>query len=44
MAKRKPNSGSLFDGDADIVDTPPPGSGGPEGVPLHEAAQVRYLN
>jgi DNA gyrase subunit A len=44
MAKRKSKSGSLFDGDADIVDTPPPGGGGPEGVPLHEAAQVRYLN
>ena len=44
MAKRKPKSGSLFDGDADVVDTTPPGGGIPEGVPLHEAAQARYLN
>jgi len=44
MAKRKPKSGSLFDGDADLVDTTPPGGGVPEGVPLHEAAQARYLN
>src|SRR6188474_736028 len=44
MAKRKPKSGSLFDGDADVVDTTPPGGGVPEGVPLHEAAQARYLN
>ena len=44
MAKRKPKSGSLFDDDADVVDTTPPGGGVPEGVPLHEAAQTRYLN
>ena len=44
MAKRKSKSGSLFDGDADVVDTTPPGGGTPEGVPLHEAAQARYLN
>src|SRR6187401_334350 len=44
MAKRKRKSGSLFDGDADLVDTTPPGGGVPEGVPLHEAAQARYLN
>ena len=44
MAKRKSKSGSLFDGDADVVDTTPPGGGVPEGVPLHEAAQARYLN
>ena len=44
MAKRKSKSGSLFDGDADVVDTTPPGGGEPEGVPLHEAAQARYLN
>ena len=29
MAKRKPKSGSLFDGDADVVDTTPPGGGIP---------------
>src|SRR6187200_296883 len=44
MAKRKPKPGSLFDGDADVVDTRPPGGEVPEGVPLHEAAQARYLN
>jgi DNA gyrase subunit A len=44
MAKRKSKSGSLFDGDGDVVDTPPPGGGEPEGVALHEAAQARYLN
>src|SRR5215203_398977 len=46
MAKRKSKSGSLFDdgGDADVVDSTPPGGGVPEGVPLHEAAQTRYLN
>src|SRR5688572_6803908 len=44
MSKRKSKAGSLFDGDADVVDTPPPGGGAPEGVPLHEAAQTRYLN
>src|SRR5688572_18634658 len=45
MSKRKPGSGSLFDGDDDGpggVDTTsrPPD----ESVALHEAAQARYLN
>ena len=44
MAKRKSKSGSLFDGDGDVLDTTPPGGNEPEGVPLHEAAQARYLN
>src|SRR5215212_7920821 len=44
MSKRKSRSGSLFDGDGDVVDTTPPGGGQPEGVALHEAAQARYLN
>jgi DNA gyrase subunit A len=44
MAKRRSKSGSLFDGGADVVDTTPPGGGEPEGIPLHEAAQARYLN
>src|SRR5215218_5334625 len=44
MAKRTSKSGSLFDGDGDVVDTPPPGGAEPEGVALHEAAQARYLN
>src|SRR5215212_1615208 len=44
MAKRRSKSGSLFDGDGDVVDTTPPGGGQPEGVALHEAAQARYLN
>ena len=41
MAKRKPKSASLFDNPTDL-DTP----SGPhdERVPLHEAAQTRYLN
>src|SRR5467141_2242748 len=41
MAKRKQKSGSLFDNPTDL-DTP----SGPhdEHVPLHEAAQTRYLN
>jgi len=43
LAKRKKDSGSLFDdGGADVIDGG--GSHGPEVVPLHEAAQVRYLN
>ncbi len=43
MAKRKKDGGSLFDdGGADVIDGG--GSNGPEVVPLHEAAQVRYLN
>ena len=44
MAKRKSKSGSLFDGDDDVLETTPPGGNEPEGVPLHEAAQARYLN
>ena len=48
MAQRKPRKSdpSLFD----FADTPesspaaPPPPSGPEGVPLHEAAQSRYLN
>jgi DNA gyrase subunit A len=44
MAKRKSKPGSLFDGDGDVLDTTPPGGNEPEGVPLHEAAQARYLN
>ena len=44
MAKRKSKSGSLFDDDGDVLDTTPPGGNEPEGVPLHEAAQTRYLN
>src|SRR3954465_14720795 len=46
MAKRKKPSKngdvSLFDNTGDAEDPPPPS--GPEAVPLHEAAQVRYLN
>jgi DNA gyrase subunit A len=44
VAKRKSKSPSLFDGDgeSDVVTRPP--SPGDEGVPLHEAAQSRYLN
>ena len=42
MAKRKsPKSASLFDAD---VDTSGPTGPADEGVPLHEAAQTRYLN
>jgi len=42
LAKRKKDGGSLFDdGGADIIDG---GGNGPEAVPLHEAAQTRYLN
>jgi DNA gyrase subunit A len=47
MAKRtKKSGGSLFDDDdGDGIDTQlPPGSGEPEPIPLHEAAQARYLN
>ena len=41
MAKRKKSSGaSLFD----VVDNEPPPPPGDEHVPLHEAAQTRYLN
>src|ERR687890_607359 len=44
MAKRKSKDPSLFDL-ADVADSPvPPPPSGPEGVPLHEAAQSRYLN
>jgi DNA gyrase subunit A len=46
MAKRKSQKSdpSLFDvADVDSPSMPPPPSG-PEGVPLHEAAQTRYLN
>jgi DNA gyrase subunit A len=48
LARRKPRDPSLFD-TADIPDSPapasPPGGGGTtDGVPLHEAAQSRYLN
>src|SRR6187397_1892568 len=46
MAKRtKKRNASLFDDDGGaIVDTRPPGGGEPDSVPLHEAAQTRYLN
>ncbi len=44
MAKRRSKTGSLFDGDGDVLDTTPPGGNEPEGVALHEAAQARYLN
>ncbi len=46
MAKRGKKEPSLFDGDGGaIVDTRgPSGPTEPEGVALHEAAQVRYLN
>jgi DNA gyrase subunit A len=43
MAKRKSASPSLFDAAADPGGGPPAGSG-EERVPLHEAAQARYLN
>src|SRR6266508_4515883 len=42
MAKRR-SEPSLFDLPESKSSAPPP-SGGPEGVPLHEAAQTRYLN
>jgi DNA gyrase subunit A len=42
MAKRrKPTGGNLFDTE---VDDNPPAPPSDEGVPLHEAAQTRYLN
>ena len=44
MAKRSKKSGGLFDDDGGVIDAPPPGGGEPEAVPLHEAAQTRYLN
>ena len=44
MAKRSKKSGGLFDDDGGVIDAPPPGGGEPEAVPLHEAAQARYLN
>ena len=46
MAKRrKPSDRSLFDDDGgSAVETQPPNGGGPDAVPLHEAAQARYLN
>ena len=46
MAKRKPKTASLFDDDGggNVIETTPPGGGEPEAVPLHEAAQARYLN
>jgi len=42
MARKRSSDPSLFDSPSD--DTPPPPRGGDEGVPLHEAAQTRYLN
>ena len=42
MAKRR-SEPSLFDLPESKSSSPPP-SGGPEAVPLHEAAQTRYLN
>jgi DNA gyrase subunit A len=42
MAKRRSESPSLFDAAADPTAGPP--TGGDERVPLHEAAQARYLN
>ncbi|HEY7498296.1 MAG TPA: DNA topoisomerase IV subunit A [Vicinamibacterales bacterium] len=47
MAKRSKKNPSLFDnaGGADVIDKPRGAGGGePEAVPLHEAAQTRYLN
>src|SRR5579863_4156755 len=46
MAKRRPKSGSLFDGmeSASTVLTRPPTGGEDEVVSLHEAAESRYLN
>src|SRR5918993_536243 len=40
MARKRPQDPSLFD--AEPVDPPPPSGG--DSVPLHEAAQSRYLN
>jgi len=42
MAKRR-SGPSLFDL-PETTSPPPPPAGGPEAVPLHEAAQTRYLN
>ncbi len=46
MAKRKKGGGSLFDNEVGgaAVDSRGGGGGETEAVPLHEAAQVRYLN
>jgi DNA gyrase subunit A len=50
VAKRRGKSPSLFDqmdgggGGAGVIDRPGSGGGGGEVVPLHEAAQARYLN
>src|SRR5579864_7795644 len=46
MAKRRPKSGSLFDGmeSASTVLSRPPTGGEDEVVSLHEAAESRYLN
>jgi DNA gyrase subunit A len=45
LAKRSKKGGSLFDDDNGGVQTAPPGgTGEPESVALHEAAQTRYLN
>ena len=43
MAKQK-KSASLFDDDGGDTTVDTRGPGGTEGVPLHEAAQTRYLN
>jgi DNA gyrase subunit A len=42
MGRKRSSDPSLFDSPSD--ETPPPPRGGDEGVPLHEAAQTRYLN
>jgi DNA gyrase subunit A len=49
LAKKKKGGATLFDGDgdggADVIDSGGTGgNGGEEAVPLHEAAQARYLN
>jgi DNA gyrase subunit A len=45
LSKRKKRSASLFDDDGGVVvETERPGDGVPDSVPLHEAAQTRYLN
>jgi DNA gyrase subunit A len=45
LAKRTRKGGSLFDDEGpDVAAAEPPGGGVPEVVPLHEAAQARYLN
>jgi DNA gyrase subunit A len=49
VAKRRGKSPSLFDqmdggGGAGVIDRPGGSSGGGDVVPLHEAAQARYLN